>query len=291
MNNAILNPVGIDVPIGLQSGLLYSRLMPIWGEMGLSNTTFQMYPRVYRNYSIQNGVQGFTPQAYTANGEYLPDMFFDDRIAVVMWYGLNDPETITDQVTHNYNVSLYGFVNLDALKPGFTAQRVDMAITNDVLKLCYTYGFNPTAVYRDIDHVLEKYSGGIKKLALNQDMQPRYAFRIDMTNTLLLNNCNSVAFNYPTYQNAVTISYTAVLKDTPNTSIRVPLSNGQPVQLEFPTGPSVTIPYLAGKIITAVQMLNLTPTMLTFDPVTGTLTGPAGGFNNDDVLIIDVNVP
>lgn len=292
MNNVIAIPEGIDAVIQQQQTLLYNRLILLWGEMGLSNINFQMYGRTYRNYSESHN--GFTPQAYTGNREYnktSQDLYFDDRIAAVMWYGLNDPEVIVDQAQHIYNVSLYGFVNLEQLKPNITAQRMDMAVTNDVLKLCYTYGFNPTGVVRDIDHLLEKYSGVIKKLALNQDMQPRFAFRIDMQNALRLTNCNSVSFNYPTYQNALMLSYTVVFKDTPNTNIRVPLANGIPVQLEFPTGASVTVPYLVGKIILKTQFLNNAGAVLTYDKVTGTLTGPQGGFLNDDVLIIDVNVP
>jgi hypothetical protein len=287
MNHVISIPEGIDSLIQQQQILLYDRLILLWGEMGLSHSNFQMYGRTYRNY--KKG--GYIPQAFIGGKEYSRDLYFDDKLAGLMWYGLNDPERITNETEHLYNVSLYGFVNLDMLKPGITSQRMDMAVTNDVVKLCNSYGFKPTDIYRDIDHVTDKFSGVVRTQMLNDDMHPLFAFRIDMENLLRLNNCNAASFNYPTYQNAVTISYTAVFKDTPNTSLRVPLANGMPVQLEFPTGASVTIPYLAGKITLKGQLLNTYPAVLGYNQVTGTVTAPEGGFLNDDVLIIDVNVP
>lgn len=291
MNNVVAIPEGIDSAIQQVQTLLYDRLILSWGAMGLSNTNFQMYGRTYRNYRKDKGgnADGYAPESFIGGKDYVPDMFFDDKLAAIMWFGLNDPETITDQTQHNYKVSLYGFVNLESLKPGITAQRMDMAVTNDVLKWLERSMFKPTAVYRDIDHVLEKYSGALKKLALNQDMQPRFAFRIDMEIALRLDNCKSVAINYPAYLNPKMISYKVVFKDVPNTGLEFPLSNGIPAQFEFPTGSSVTIPYLAGKIILETQSLNNTIVELTYNKVTGTLASPQGGFLNDDVLIIDVN--
>lgn len=287
MNNVISIPEGIDSLIQQQQTLLYDRLILLWGEMGLTHSNFNMYGRTYRNY--RKG--GYVPEAFIGGTEYSQDLYFNDKLAALMWYGLNDPERITNETEHTYNVSLYGFVNLSMLKPGITTQRMDMAVTNDVQKLCSTYGFNLTNVYRDIDHVTDKFSGLIKTQALNDDMQPYYAFRIDMVNTLRLNNCNATSFNYPRYQNAVTISYTVVFKDTPNTALRQRLSNGIMAQLEFPTGATVTVPYLAGKYILKGQLLNTYPAVLDYNDITGTMTGPEGGFLNDDILIIDVNVP
>ncbi len=291
MNNVLPKVEGIDRPIQNIQTLIYNRLSLVWGEFGLTSAQFQMYGRAYRNYSDKHS--GFIPQAYGSNGEYNNDLFFDDTLSALLWFGVNDPDGVKDGMQHTYNVSLYGFVNLDKLKPGNTTQRMDEAVINDVLRLIGVskFGFTVTEVYRDIDSVLSKFGGAIKKNALNRDMQPFCGFRIDMKNTLALDSCGLPSYAFPRYQNAMVVPYTILFKDSPDTTRKQQLITGAMVQLEFPTGNTVTVPYLAGKYTIRPQSLNYGNVDIPYNDVTGTFNNTAnGGFLDGDTLIVNVNV-
>lgn len=293
MNNTIPHVEGIDRPIqGLQT-LLYNRLIALWGNAGLNSAGFEMYGRSYRNF---NG-DGYIPQAYTgeAGKEYgTNDLFFNDKLKALMWFGLNDP-TGVEGVAHTYDVSLYGFVNLDGLKPNST-QRMDEAVLNDVLRMLEpsTFGFKVNKVYRDIDSVTAKYSGMVKKKVLNRDMQPRFAFRIDMSVMLALDYCGAPSVNYPTTPSTMTSSLNVVFKDNPNTALRQRLNNGQYVQLEYQAGDTVTIPFLQGHTFNWPVFMGggvfMNPTELPFDGVATFDNTAEGGFTNNTQMIIQVNI-
>lgn len=294
MNNTIPIVDGIDRPIQNLATLLYNRQIVQWGSNGLDGNSFEMYGRCYRNYNDNHG--GFVPQAYGGFGEYNNDVFFDDKLAALMWFGVNDPEPVNG-TWHTYNVSLYGFVNLDLLKPGNNAQRMDEAVINDVIRVIEpsTFGFAITAVNRDVDSVLSKFSGMIKKKALNQNLQPYACFRIDMTNTLALDYCNSRSINYPSIPPYMTTNLQIVFKDSPNTAIRQRLNNGVYVQLEYPTGNTATIPFLAGRSFNWPVFLDsqtyMTADQLPYNASTTTFDNTAnGGFGNDSIMQIQVNV-
>jgi hypothetical protein len=295
MNNIIPHTEGIDKPIQNLQTQLYNRLLINWGSNGLDGNSFEMYGRAYRNLSEKHG--GFTPQVYSGNGEYNNDLFFDDKLAALMWFGLNDSEPVNGS-SHTYNVSLYGFVNLDKLKPGTTAsQRMDEAVLNDIVKVIEPslFGFQVKEVFRDVDNVLAKYSGVIKKSASNRNFQPFACFRIDMVNMLALDYCNSKSINYPTIPPYMTTSLQVVFKDNPNTAIKQRLNNGVYVQLEYPTGNTVTIPFLVGRTFNWPVYLDasvyMTSANLPYSSGSGTFDNSAnGGFGADSVMQIQVNV-
>lgn len=293
MNNVLPKVEGIDRPIQDLQTLIYNRCSTMWGQFGLTGDVFEMYGRAYRNYKED----GYVPQVYVGGKEYIKDLFFDDTKAVVMWFGLDDPATPYkgSEGDHVYSVSLYGFVNLEKLKPGNATQRMDEAVINDVLRLMGAglFGFSIGDIHRDIDSVLSKYSGAIKKKALNQNMQPYCGFRIDMTNVLSLDNCGQSSYNFPTHQSAMTVPYTIKFKTIPDNTVKQQLINGIMAQLEFPTGNEVSVPYLAGKNILKPQSLNFFNVDLPYTKVSGKLTqgdSPENGFQDGDSLIVQVNV-
>lgn len=290
MNHVLPKVEGIDRPIQNLQTLLYNRLSVMWGEFGLTGDMFEMYGRTYRNYKEE----GYVPEAYVSNGNYSKDLFFDDTKSALLWFGLNDPDKVSE-TEHTYSVSLYGFVNLEKLKPGNSTQRMDEAVINDIVRLIGggVFGFTVTGIYRDIDAVLSKYSGAIKKRALNQDMQPRCGFKIDLSIVLSLDACGQPSYAFPTYQNAMLVPYSIQFKTNPDAAKKQQLINGQFVQLEFPVGNTVTVPYLAGKYINKPQSLNFQNVDLAYAKTTGTFTfgdSPDNGFQDGDQLIVGVNV-
>lgn len=292
MNNVLPTVEGIGKQVQNLQTLLYNRLLVGWGDSGLDGNTFEMYGIAYRNYKDE----GYIPQVLTGTKDYSIDLFFDDKLAALMWFGLNDPEKV-DGNQHTYSVSLYGFVNLSLLKPSNTSQRMDEAVRNDVQRIINPslFGFSVEAVSKDVDSVLSKFSGMIKKKALNQNMQPFACFRIDMVNTLALDYCNSRSINYPSTPPYMTTNLQILFKDEPNTAIRQRLNNGVYVQLEYPTGDTVTIPFLAGRTFNWPVFLDSVTYMsdrdLPYDSETTTFDNSAnGGFGRDSIMQIQVNV-
>lgn len=284
MNNTVSHLEGIDLQIQQHQTLVYNRLIFLWGANGLTANNFQMYGRTYRNY--RNG--GYVPEWFVQGTDYTQDLFFDDKLAALMWYGLRDPETVASEA-HTYNVSIFGFVRLDMLKPNNPTQRMDMAVLNDVHKIADNkFGFRVTEAFRDIDNVLQRYSGMLKNQALNQDMQPFFAFRIDMENMLWLNDCNSARFAYPMQMPMVT-SYYVVFKDDPDTTKRQQLTNGAFAQVEFATGNTVTIPYLSGRTWLDIQQLNWSNITIPYSGNTFDNSANSG-FVDGDTFVITVNV-
>lgn len=302
MNNLVPSPQGIDVPISLLQSWLYSRLYVMWGESGLTSSTFQMWGRVYRN---NDGDNEYVPQAYLASKEYAQDMFYDDKLAALMWFGLNDPN-VTKGIATTYNISLYVFVNLALIESGANIQRKDELVINEVRNLILPnrYGFYVKNIVRDIDNVLNKFKGSKKDLALrSSNMQSQLCFRLDMTNTIdsqAYVNCGVLPLPIPTNFSGMTGTITVIFKDDPNTSITQTLVNGTKIQLYYPTGASVTIPHLIGRyvfpilsmdgntmstVIGAVNYLQYTPSTGTFNYGTDAETG----FQNNSVLVITYN--
>lgn len=78
------------------------------------------------------------------------------------------------------------FVNLNSITPGgitnTQGQRLDDVCIADVQNYIQSNGsnFEVKAVYKDIDKVLERYSGTLKRRALKDDMHPKFCFRIDL---------------------------------------------------------------------------------------------------------------
>lgn len=184
------NPYGIDFKIQAFQIRLYNKLKTLWG---LGDDDYNSFGRVYRNATAD----GYIPEYYDAAKQcYITGkgdnshggMFYEDTIPVVSFMGLVDPigrNSIQDDMV---NVQLMFFLNLDKITAGGLSvsdrngQRMDEVAINDVKNYIHYNGngFNITNTYKDIDKVLERYSGATKKSALRDDMHPKFCFRLDM---------------------------------------------------------------------------------------------------------------
>lgn len=295
-NHLLPRATGIDYQIQKLQTYLYERLYNTWGTSGLTDALFEMYGRVCRNEEND----GFVPQWYTGGVDYALDMYHNDKVAALIWFGVNDPINV-DQNRHEYNVSLYCFCNVNMLYPTATTQRLDEQIKWDVEQLISAgnvYGFKVEKIWGDVDNVLSKYSGNKKRSALKDNLQPKLCFKIDMT----------VAFDITTVQAcvapsaipanfyAMTGSIAAVIKRIPDTSLTQALCNGVKIQLEYPEGTTLTIPHLVGRYIqidvslgtTIYRIIPNDTNYMPYDLTTGTFTYNQQ-FQEGDVFILMCN--
>jgi len=300
-NNLVQTPVGIDYPIQLLQTYLYERLYNLWGTTGLTSDTFDMFGRVYRNKTAD----GFVPEWYKGLKEYGEDLFHNDRIAVHMYFGLNDP-TKSDNAYQTSNISLYVWCNIQKLYPEPTTQRQDEQVIMDVVRMISDgnrYGFKVTDYYRDIDNVTAKFSGFAKSQAqVNNNMQPKLAFRIDMENSwnLFAYTACTAPNATPLYFNAMTGYIQAVFKETPSDLLQT-LVNGVRIPLEYPVGNTLTIPHLVGRYVFDDVVINgtvyntnpVSVNYIPYDMTTGTFTYgsdyPNDGFQPEVVLSLKCN--
>jgi hypothetical protein len=197
---------------------------------------------------------------------------------------------VIDGDRYTYNMSMYVMVNLNRVRPTNGNQRMDERVVQDIAKLLVPAwnGFKVTSIVRDIDNVLSKYSGSKKRQSIvDNNHQPKCCFRVDMTNSFAINlyDCaNSIP--RPQYFYAMTAPITCVFKTVPNTALTQTLWNGIKIQVEYPTGSSVTVPHLVGRDVFPDQLYNWTPQSLPYDASTGTFTF---GFQDGDILRIQYN--
>lgn len=292
-NHLKIAPIGLDYYIQQLQIYAYDSLFNSWGSSGLTSAQFEYYGRAYRNWKNDASGGGYVPEVFKQGKEY-SEVLFNDKVAALMWFGVNDPEGVEENQKHTNKVSLYGFVNLNLIKPDDNGQRVDMEVVNEVVNLIdRKYGFRVVNIYRNIDKVLEYYTGQkIKDGVKTFNMQPNMSFRIDMENTIniaLPVSCGN-GLTLPVYYNAMTCTITVVFKDVPDSSVLQTLCNGRQIALQYPTGSTVTIPHLIGRYVQKIQVLNYENVKLPYDIAAGMFTySGAGQFSDGDILEIEYN--
>jgi hypothetical protein len=283
------SPSGIDYYIQQLQVLLYNRLVVSWGDTGLASAMFDFYGRAYKLYRFD----GFEPNVFTGGKEY-KEVLFNDKLAALMWFGLNDSEAVDTTTQHRYKISLYGFVNLARLNPNET-DRTDVEVINEVVNLINgSFGFYVQQVYHNADSVLSMYSGTkVKEGVKTFNMQPNAIFRIDMTQlsrTDLNQTVCTPQSAYPIYFNTMSCYIRVIFKDSPDSSFTQTLCNGNKIALQYQAGTNtVTVPHLIGRYVQITQILDLNNTILSYDPLTGTFTYPEGIFYENSELIIFYN--
>jgi hypothetical protein len=288
--NLVPYPTGIDYPISQIQRILYERLYVNWGLSGMTGANFEFYGRTYRNSSKD----GYLPQWYKSGIDYNEDMFYNDKLQALMWFGLNDPLPVNDE-RMEYNLSLYAFLNLTGVRPVDGNQRMDEKAIRDILHLLQTepYGFVTTQVYRDVDNVLQKYSGAAKNNALvNNNHQPYMCVRIDGKLAIALDEYNDCQPSIvPTNFSAMTGAIRANIKDTPNPLAMQTLVNGVQIPLEYQSGSTLTIPHIVGRYVFPELKLNRN---VLFEGTDYTLTGDTFDFSpntlyDGDLIIFNCN--
>jgi hypothetical protein len=164
---------GIDIPIQKLQTLLYSKIKTLWN---VTDTTFNMFGRAYRNQSSQ----GYTPEVYVGNNEY-NDTYFNDQLSGSAFFGLGEQSKASAEGDVSANVYLIFMVNMDKVKPGTT--RNDEEVRVDMERICINrdFGFFMSGIKTGIDQVFKEYN---TKLIKFRDMQPWHCFRIDFNITI-----------------------------------------------------------------------------------------------------------
>ncbi len=179
---------GIDYNIQLLATNMYNYLKRRWTIT--DDTKYNCFGRAYRN----NTKDGYIPEFYN-NGKYVSSnnsnnaggLFYDDRLAAMSFFGLLDPIRRDHSQTYAADIvrmELLFFVNLNLITAGGIVdpqgQRLDEECINDVRNFIQRGGnnFEVIEAYRDIDKVLERYSGAAKRDALINNMHPKFCFKI-----------------------------------------------------------------------------------------------------------------
>lgn len=285
--NVVPYPTGIDFAVGKIARFLYERLYVMWGTSGMTGDMLQAYGRVYRN----SVTDGFVPQWYVAGKDYNQDLFYNDKIQALFYFGLNDPMEVDVEKT-TYNLSLYFFVNLAKVRPVAQPQRMDERVVRDVLDLLTPapYGFIVGNVYRDVDNVVNRFSGSKRDaVVLNQQHQPRLCFRIDGRLTMGLDmygDCNPPIM--PQNFNTMTGAIRVQIVTTPDPNEYQTLVNGVRIPLQYPAGSTVVIPHLSGRYVFPNTFFNGNNIQaMPYNPATTTFTLADGSefYDGDNLLI------
>lgn len=280
-------PTGIDYVVAKIQRYLYERLYVQWGTSGMTGDMLQVYGRVYRN----STADGFSPFWYTGLKNYTVDLFYNDKIQAMLWFGLNDPMDI-DGERATYKLSLYVFCNVTKVRPVSGQQRMDEAVIRDVLNLlqCEPFGFITKQVQRDIDNVLSKYTGKAKdESIINQNHQPKLCFRIDGEVSIALDDYGDCQPSVmPQNFNTMTGAIRVQIKANPDPTVMQTLVNGVQIPLEYPTGTTLTIPHLSGRyVFPNVILNNNNMDGMPYNPATQTFSYDS--FNDGDLGLIYYN--
>lgn len=285
-------PTGIDYAIAKIQRFLYERLYVKWGTSGLTGDMLQVYGRTYRN----STTDGFAPQWYLQGKDYNSDLFYDDRIQALIWFGLNDPISINGE-RKLHRLSIYVFCNLDKVRPVAQPQRMDERVVNDLLELLHPepFGFVTKEVQLQVDNVVNKYSGKKKDAVItDQQHQPKLCFRIDGELAIGIDDygdCNPSVL--PQNFTAMTGAIRVHIKDSPDPLAMQTLVNGVKIPLEYPSGATVVIPHLDGRYVfpnVVYNGNNLGEDQMSYNPATTTYTFANGSeFYDGDKMLITYN--
>lgn len=182
MNVTKASVTGIDIPIQKLQIVLYNKIKTLWG---VTDQTFNMYGRAYRN---QTNDSGYTPEIYKGNNEY-SDAYFDDTLAGSAFFGLGENEKI-DKGDTTADVFIIFMVNLPKIKPGTTRNDEEARVDMERICLQRDYGFFLNGIVIGIDNVFKEYSGYKKTKGITfRDMHPWHCFRLNFKVTYNIYDC------------------------------------------------------------------------------------------------------
>lgn len=292
-------PYGLDSYVEAANKRIYDYLKNLWG---VNDNNYNSFGRALRN----NVKGGYIPEYYNAatkgnvGGSGSNDaggLFFEDSMAVVSFWGLVDPIKENENGDSVAKMQLILFVDTSKLTPGLITnnqgQRLDDVCVNDV-RNCFPRigcGFTPGDTYKDIDKVLERYSGTIKNRVLNKNIGKFFSFRLDLE---LRYNPALHGSKVPQRQMIpMNRSVTLFIKTTPDPAKKIAVGNGKYIYQEYapgntltPTIAGTTTPYLISKNVQLLIMNNETDLLANWNTVTGVWDrngqGTPYGFNDGD---------
>ncbi|MCD6012884.1 MAG: hypothetical protein K0Q79_2746 [Flavipsychrobacter sp.] len=261
MNYLLDYPYGADKYIQDAQTRLYDYLLNRWG-LSLTPSLYRSFGRVYRVHTED----GYIPQAFNdSSRDYISSssrgsnggLFFEDKLAVLSYVYQVDPIRKNDVRDDVLKVEWMFFIDLSKITPGGISDqagfRLDEIAINDVKNFLQNNGcgFTVHETVREVDKVLERFSGAMKKNALHENMQPKMCFKI----------CAELRYNpqiFTTQQQKqlqpMQKSVVLYIKTSPDTSLLIPVGDGLYMYQEYAAGntlkPLVTTSstgYLAGK--------------------------------------------
>lgn len=198
------NPNGLDYYTEAMIARLYTYLITRWG---VTSDTYNCFGRVSRNKTED----GYIPEYHVlSSNNYMSGrasnkggLFFDDTLAALSYIGEVDPMRKNSERDDVTRLELLFFVDLSRITPaGLTTeqqggQRLDEVAINDVKNFVQNNGCGLVVVdtIRDVDKVIERYSGAAKKSTLSENMHPRFCFK------LILEIAYNPQINVPFYPN------------------------------------------------------------------------------------------
>lgn len=293
---------GLDYHVKFLATRLYQWLIPLSGLTGTPDL-YRAYDRVYRN----NDRDGYIPE-YFGNDKYTDGtgstakggMFFESSLAMLSYFGSVDPIKKETNGDYTAKCELMFFVDLSKITPaGITdaqGQRLDDVFVNSVINFIQFNGCTWTIkdVIKDVDKVLDKYSGEQKRNTLSRDMQPKFCFKV----VLEIHYNPNLHVSPATQRQPLPMQRSIVLyiKTNPDLSKLIAVGNGQYIQEEYaPT--NVLIPkldtassgYLAGLNTQLFFYNDQSVSVPDYNQQTGawTRTGDPYGFNDGDYVKIE----
>ena len=311
MNYTQSQPTGEDAYVNdLQVGM-YANL-PV--RLGLDASKWNCFSRVYRNNITDEArISGYIPEAYY-NGQYIAGngasnrggLFFESGFVVSFFGETQKPMERKDSGYNCWHTELIFFIDLSIIAPfgidNPTTQRIDETVINIIKNYIEVSGcgFHVKETIRDIDKVLENYSGSQKRISLTRNMQPLLCFKFDLELVY-----NPVLRALPVPKNLYPMDKLIVLyiKTTPDHTKKILVGDSQYIYQEYapsdtltPVLVGTTTPYLAGKNILLLTFDNTNDLLANWSISTGTYdrTGQGNpfGFNDGDftgIIFTDYN--
>jgi hypothetical protein len=307
------NPTGYQSFLAALQQRAYNRLC---STLGVDDTNYNSFGMVQRNPTSVKGeyipeyYDPTTQQNLTGDGTNSSGgMFYEDTMAVVSYFAAADPVK-ADKGVNTLKCRWMFFIDLSKITPGGltptqqAGQRLDEVAINDV-KNYVEYngnGFTVVGDHRNIDKVLEWYSGSAKKQALIDNMENKLCFCLELElryNPLLNRTKTAIPILMP---QLIPQSLVIFIKTTPDTSQLIQVAQNTYIQKQYaptnvlvPTVSGASNGWLAGRKVTYPFYYNSeviqTPT---YNQVTGawdrTANALAGstGFVDGDIIIIEV---
>ncbi len=288
MNYLIPQPLGEDAYVNdLQVGM-YANLP---ARLGLDASKWNCFGRAYRNYVPKTDTTPayYLPE-YFYNGEYIAGngtsnrggLFFEDGF-VVSFFG--EREKPMERKASGYNCwycELIFFIDLSILSPYGITDTANQRIDEIVINIFKNYiessgcGFHVENTERNIDKVLEMYSGFPKIDSLNKNMQPRLCFKFDLE---LIYNPILRAMPVPRNLNPMETLIVLFIVNSPDrTGITktIPVGDGQYIYQEYAPSDTLT-PLLVGT--SSAYLAGKPVTYLTFDNQPDTLAIEQGSYS------------
>ncbi len=285
-------------------------------RLGLDSTLWNCFPRAYRNNTNDpnNGSSGYIPEVFygsqyvAGDGTQNRGALFYQEGYVVSFFGERDSTKRMDSGYNNWPCELTFFVDLSILTPpginNPTTQRIDSFVINTIknyIEVCGC-GFHVKETVRNIDKVLEMYSGSQRKKALTNNLQPFLAFKFVLE---LIYNPLLRTFPTPKPLNPMEKLIVLFIVDSPDrTGVTkvIPVGNGQFIYQEYAPSNTLTpvlvgtsTAYLAGKPVTYLTYDNQPDTLAinnsNYSIINGvwdrTEQGSPYGFNTGDFIGIN----